>query len=88
MQKIQYKTDQNNPTIKEYKEAVEKGKKDQHVLPRENGWVVKSLLSENDGSVYDTQAEAIRHAESVARALGTAVFVHSSDGRIRDKRNY
>ncbi|MBI2019004.1 DUF2188 domain-containing protein [Candidatus Daviesbacteria bacterium] len=88
MKKIPYKTDQDNPTILAYKEAVEKGKKDQHVLPRENGWIVKSLLSEKMSQSFNTQQEAAKYAESIAKNLGTAVFVHDSDGRIVDRKDY
>lgn len=88
MKKIPYQTDQNNPAIQAYKEAVEKGKKDQHVLPRENGWIVKNLLSEKVSSLFNTQEEATHYAESIARIQGTAVFIHGSDGRIRDVRSY
>ena len=84
MKKIPYKTDQNNPAIRAYKEAVEKGKKDQHILPRENGWIVKNLLSEKTSQTFGTQQEASRYAESIA-SQGTAIFIHGSDGRIRDR---
>lgn len=88
MKKIPYQTDQNNPAIRAYKEAVEKGKKDQHVLPRENGWIVKNLLSNKRSSLFDTQEEATHYAESIARNQGTAVLIHGRDGRIRDIRSY
>ena len=88
MKKVPYQTDQNNPAIRAYKEAVEKGKKDQHVLPRENGWVVKSLLSDKTSSLFDTQEKATHYAESIARNQGTAVLIHGTDGRIRDIRSY
>lgn len=88
MKKIPYKTDQDNPAILAYKEAVEKGKKDQHVLPRENGWIVKSLLSEKISQFFNTQQEAAIFAESIAKNLGTAVFVHDLDGRIVDRKDY
>ncbi len=88
MKKIPYQTDQNNPAIQAYKNAVEKGKKDQHVLPRKNGWVVKNLLSDKASSLFNTQEEAAHYAESIARTQGTAVFIHGNDGRIRDIKNY
>jgi hypothetical protein len=87
MRKIPLKTDQNNPAILAYKEAVEKGKKDQHVLPRENGWVVKNLLSEKTSQTFETQQEATSYAHSIA-SQGTAVFIHGNDGRIQDRREY
>lgn len=88
MKKIIYKTDQNNPAIKAYKEAIEKGKKNQHVLPRKNGWIVKNLLSDKISSLFTTQKEAAHYAESIARSQGTAVFIHGTDGRIRDVKSY
>lgn len=87
MKKIPLKTDQNNPVIRSYKEAVEKGKKDQHVLPRENGWIVKNLLSDKASKTFDTQQDAARHAESIV-SQGTAIFIHGSDGRIQDRKDY
>lgn len=88
MKKILYKTDQNNPAIKAYKDAIEKGKNDQHVLPRSNGWIVKNLHSDKTSSVFNTQREATHHAKSIAQRQGTAVVVHGTDGRIRDIVNY
>jgi hypothetical protein len=87
MIKIPYTTNQSNPTIKAYKEAVEKGKRDQHVLPRENGWVVKNLLSDDVGKAFGTQHEAVKYAESNANQ-GTAVFVHAQNGLITQRKDY
>ena len=87
MKKIPYKTDQNNPVIRAYKEAVEKGKKDQHILPREEGWIVKNLLSKTISQTFDTQQKAAKYAESIA-SQGTAIFIHGSDGRIRNRIDY
>lgn len=87
MKKILYKTDQNNLAIREYKRAVEKGKKDQHVLPRGKEWVVKSLLSDVMSQTFSTQQDAVKYAESIA-SQGTAVFIHGPDGRIQDRKEY
>ena len=88
MKKIPYSTDQNNPTVLAYKEAVEKGKKDQHVLPMDDGWIVKSLLSEEKSKSFTTQKEAAKYAESVAKNMGTAVFIHNSSGRIEERKDF
>lgn len=87
MNKIPYNTDQSNPAIQAYKEAVEKGKKDQHILPRGNGWIVKELLSDESSRTFGTQHEAIKYAESQARQ-GTAIFVHASNGLIATRTDY
>lgn len=88
MKKVIYKTDQNNPAVRAYKEAVENGKKNQHVLPRGSKWVVKRADSEKASQAFGTQQEAKSYAESIAQNQGTAVFVHGVDGRIRDRRDY
>ncbi len=84
MNKIKLKTDQNDPAIRAYKEAVEKGKKDQHVLPRDNGWVVKNLLSDGSSRIFNTQSEAANYAKSNA-SQGTAIFIHGINGRIQNR---
>lgn len=87
MQKIPLTTDQKNPVIQAYKDAVEKGKKDQHILPRENGWIVKNLFSEKTSQMFNTQQEAIKFAEMNAN-LGTAVFIHGQNGLIVERKDY
>lgn len=87
MKKKLYKTNQNDPAVLAYKEAVEKGKKNNHVLPRDNGWIVKNFGSGKASQAFSTQQEATEYAHSIAIA-GTAVFVHNSDGRIRERKEY
>lgn len=88
MQKVLYKTNQNNSVVRAYKEAVEKGKKNQHIFPRGDKWVVVRADSERASQAFGTQQEAKSYAELIAQNQGTAVFVHGSDGRIRDVRSY
>lgn len=87
MQKITYKTDQSNPTIVAYREAVEKGKKNQHVVPHAGKWAVGNLASGKVDRVFGNPEEALRYAEANA-ASGTAVFIHGSDGRIKERKDY
>lgn len=88
MNKILYKTDQNNPQIKEYREAVERGKQNYHVLSRGNEWVVKRAGSSRPTQVFGTQNEATNFANSVSQSQGTALFIHGADGRIVDRKDY
>ena len=85
MKKILYKTNQNDPVIRAYKKAVEKGKKNQHILPYEGKWAVTNLASDRvDHVVFNSQQEAIEYAEANAIA-GTTVFIHGSDGLIKER---
>lgn len=88
MRKITLKTNQNNPVVRAYKNAVERGKKNQHVLPRDSDWIVKCAGSERASKTYNTQTRAIQYAKSVAQNQGTSVFVHGLDGRIIDRKDY
>lgn len=88
MKKTLYKTNQNNPAVKAYKEAVKKGMENQHVLPKGDEWVVKRAGDEKATKSFGTQTEAAKFATSIAENQGTAVFIHGTDGRIRDRRDY
>ena len=88
MKRNPYHTDQSNPQIQEYKNAVVRGMKNHHVVLRNNNWVVKRAGAKRAISVHNTQKEAIEQATSIARNQGTAVFIHGQDGRIRDRREY
>ncbi len=88
MRRIKYKTNQNDPQIKAYKEAVERGKKNHHVLFKENSWVVIRAGTQKAIDMFKTQIEAITRAESIARNQGTAVYVHGTDGRIRSVQDF
>jgi len=87
MQRIRYQTNQSNPTIVAYREAVEKGMKNQHVLPYEGKWAVGNLASGKVDHVFNNTQDAIEYAEAHA-SHGTAVFVHDSDGRIKERKDY
>lgn len=87
MKKIPLRTNQNNPAIQAYKQAVEKGRKDQHILPSDDGWVVKNLLSGMSSQTFGTQQEATIYAKSTINS-GASIFIHGVDGRIIDRRDY
>ncbi len=85
MKRIQYKTNQNNPQIKAYREAVEKGKENHHVIPRRGEWIVKKAGATRASQIFSTQKEAATYGKSVAKNQGTALFIHGSNGRIRER---
>ena len=88
MKKTLYKTNQNDPSIRAYKEAVEKGKRNQHILPYGKKWAVTNLAPNRvNPVVFDDPQVAMQYAETNATA-GTAIFIHSSDGRIRERKDY
>lgn len=88
MRKRYYKIDQNNPQIKAYKEAVEKGRKDHHVVYKEDSWRLIRGDAQKPLEIFNTQEEAIMRAKSIAKSQGTAVYIHGIDGRIRAREDY
>ena len=89
MKRIPLKTDQNHPLIKAYKEAVEKGMKNLHILYREDGsWIITRADSPKANQVFNTQQEAIEKATTLAQTLNTSLFVHGEDGRIKNRLDF
>ena len=88
MKRIIYKTNQNNPQVKAYKEAVEKGRQDHHVVYKDDEWKVITGGAERPLETFRTQEEAVERAKSIARSQGTAVYIHGIDGRIREREIY
>lgn len=60
----------------------------QHVLPRSDGWGVKKAGADRDTKVFGKQSQAIRFATRIAKNNESEVFVHSKDGRIRERNTY
>lgn len=63
-------------------------KKNQHVVPHESGWAVKSAGSSRAASVHTTQKSAISAARSTAMKNGSEMLIHGSNGRIRERNTY
>jgi hypothetical protein len=62
--------------------------KNQHVVPRSDGWAVRGQGNVRDTGVFRTQREAISVAREIARNQASELVIHGSDGRIRDKSSY
>lgn len=64
-------------------------KKTQHVVKSpDGGWAVKKGGATRATKVFDTQREAIKHGQEIAKSQKAEFYVHREDGRIRDKRSY
>jgi uncharacterized protein YdaT len=63
--------------------------KAQHVSPRSDGrWSVRSTGSPRASKLFDTRQEAYEHAERIAEKGMTDLFVHASDGSVRDWKSF
>ncbi len=78
----------DNPQIKEYVKAVERGLKFQHVFPAKNRWVVKTMGSSRASGVFSTQETAIQFGKKLAKKQKTELIIHREDGRIRERNSF
>jgi hypothetical protein len=63
-------------------------KRNQHVVPHQDGWALKAESSQRATSVYKTQEEAIDAGRKIARNQGSELIIHGANGRIRAKDSY
>lgn len=63
-------------------------KKNQHVVPHENGWAVKGAGSEKASSVHKTQKSAIEKAQTIAKNQKSELLIHGKNGQIRERNTY
>lgn len=64
------------------------GKKNQHVVPHQNGWAVKGAGNSRASSVHSTQAEAIKAARETAIEHKSEMLIHRQNGQIRERNTY
>ena len=62
--------------------------KNQHVVPHSDGWAVKGAGNSRATVVTDTQAEAIRIAQTIARNQQSDTKIHGENGQIRAGNSY
>ena len=81
------KIDQNDPQIREYTDAVERGEKSFHIFVNDKGWAVKRI-KDLRAQMFSSKTEAYEHARNRAEANKTEVILHGKDGRIEKRQSY
>ncbi|MBX3301053.1 MAG: DUF2188 domain-containing protein [Nitrospira sp.] len=64
------------------------GKRDIHVVPREDGWAVRREGASRDSSHHDTKLDAMDAGRATARRERVELVEHGKDGRIQDSDSY
>lgn len=60
----------------------------QHVIPHSGGWAVKRAGASRDTKIFSKQSQAVNFARNIARNKGSELFIHSREGRIRERNTY
>ncbi len=59
-----------------------------HVVPRVDGWAVRTEGHSRATSTHSSQREAIEAARKLAKDTATELVIHGRDGRIRERDSY
>lgn len=62
--------------------------KNQHVVPRSDGWAIRGAGNTQDTGSFRTQHAAIARAREIARKQRSELVIHGRDGRIRETSSY
>jgi len=63
-------------------------KKNQHIVPTENGWGIRGEGNSRLTKVTPTKAEALEVGKEIAKNQGVELFIHGKDGKIQDRDSY
>ena len=64
------------------------GTKGLHVVPSGSKWSVRRAGASRATGIYKTQREAISRARELAQNQKTILYIHGTDGRIRERNSY
>ena len=59
-----------------------------HVVPHKGEWTVRGTGTTKASRVFSTQKDAISFARGRAKSEGGELYIHRSDGMIRERNSY
>ena len=63
--------------------------KGQHVVPSaRGGWSVRATGAARASKTFPTQDAAIQHGKTLAKKEGAELYIHRTDGTIRERNSY
>lgn len=63
-------------------------KKNQHIVPHNDGWAVKGAGNSKATATFDTQKAAIDAGREIAKNQQSELLVHNRQGQIRERDSY
>lgn len=63
-------------------------KRNQHVVPREEGWAVKGAGAKRATELFDRKADAVDRAREISQNQGTELLIHGKNGQIQSKDSH
>lgn len=63
-------------------------KRNQHVVPRDDGWAIRGAGAKRDTGHFDRNQDAVDRAREISQNQGTELVVHGRDGQIQSKDSH
>lgn len=70
------------------KKVIDMTKRNQHVVPREDGWAIQSAGAKRATELFDRKAHAIDRAREISKNQGTELLIHGRNGQIQSKDSH
>lgn len=63
-------------------------KRNQHVVPRDDGWAIQGAGAKRDTGHFDRKQDAVDRAREITQNQGTELVIHGRDGQIQSKDSH
>lgn len=63
-------------------------KRNQHVVPHQDGWAVRGEKTERITTVHPTKQEAVDRGREIARNQGSELVIHGKNGKIQSRDSH
>lgn len=63
-------------------------KRNQHVVPHDEGWAVRGAGAQRATEVFDRKSDAVDRARDISQKQGTELVIHGRDGQIQSKDSH
>lgn len=63
-------------------------KRDQHVVPHQDGWAVRGAGAQRATETFDRKSDAVDRAREISRNQQSELVIHGRDGKIQSKDSH
>lgn len=68
--------------------VIDMTKRNQHVVPREDGWAVQGAGAKRATELFDRKTDAVERARDISQNQGTELLIHGRNGQIQSKDSH
>ncbi|MDP1999945.1 MAG: DUF2188 domain-containing protein [Rhodoferax sp.] len=63
-------------------------KRNQHVVPHQDGWAVRGAGAQRATETFDRKVDAVQRGREIAQNQGTELLIHGLNGQIQTKDSH